>query len=89
LIIESDGWFPVTAGGDRPDGDPMQRQSRHRNGLCAVYARILAAANTARRKTAIAHGRDRLGADASDREQSVHSIMNTDSGDHEHVFAPA
>ena len=29
------------------------------------------------------------GADSSDREQSVHSIMNTDSGDHEHVFAPA
>ena len=24
-----------------------------------------------------------------DREQSVHSIMNTDSGDHEHLFAPA
>ena len=23
-----------------------------------------------------------------DREQSVHSIMNTDSGDHEHLFAP-
>jgi len=30
-----------------------------------------------------------LFADSSDREQSVHSIMNTDSGDHEHVFAPA
>ena len=28
-------------------------------------------------------------ADSGDREQSVHSIMNTDSGDHEHLFAPA
>jgi hypothetical protein len=27
-------------------------------------------------------------ADSGDREQSVHSIMNTDSGDHEHLFAP-
>jgi hypothetical protein len=30
-----------------------------------------------------------LFADSGDREQSVHSIMNTDSGDHEHLFAPA
>jgi hypothetical protein len=30
-----------------------------------------------------------LCADSGDREQSVHSIMNTDSGDHEHLFAPA
>jgi hypothetical protein len=30
-----------------------------------------------------------LAADSGDREQSVHSIMNTDSGDHEHLFAPA
>jgi len=28
-------------------------------------------------------------ADSGDREQSVHSIMNTDSGDHERLFAPA
>ena len=27
--------------------------------------------------------------DSGDREQSVHSIMNTNSGDHEHLFAPA
>src|SRR5207344_334095 len=29
----------------RPESGPMRRRSRHRNGLCAVYARILAAAN--------------------------------------------
>ena len=33
--------------------------------------------------------RRNAGADSGDREQSVHSIMNTDSGDHEHLFAPA
>jgi hypothetical protein len=31
---------------DRPESGPMRRRSRLRNGLCAVYARILAAANT-------------------------------------------
>ena len=31
----------------RPDNGPMRRLSLLRNGLCAVYARILAAANTA------------------------------------------
>ena len=31
----------------RPDNGPMRRLSLRRNGLCAVYARILAAANTA------------------------------------------
>jgi hypothetical protein len=30
-----------------------------------------------------------LRADSGDREQSVHSIMNTDSGDHEHPLALA
>ena len=36
-----------------------------------------------------AAARPKMLADSGDREQSVHSIMNTDSGDHEHLFAPA
>ena len=38
---------------------------------------------------ALARGFNRLGAHSSDREHPIHSIMNTDSSDHERSVAPA
>ena len=46
LNIKSDGWFSVAAGPTDPSG-PMGRRFRPRNGLCVVYARIVAAADIA------------------------------------------